>query len=109
MLKKQSGGSLFVCFVDRDAYNHLALENLKKLDGSDSNSLIEIFRRRQSNERDFFFDFEVDCDARLCSFFWRDSCMKQDYELFGDLLVHDTTYRTNRYDMICGPFVGMNL
>ena len=109
MLKKQSGGSLFVSFVYKDAYNYLALENLKKLDGSDSNSLIEIFRRRQSNERDIVFDFEVDYDTRLCSFFWRDSRMKRDYELFGDLLVHDTTYRTNRYDMICGPFVGMNL
>ena len=27
LLKKQSGGSPFVGFVDRDAYNHLALEN----------------------------------------------------------------------------------
>ncbi|XP_056691528.1 protein FAR1-RELATED SEQUENCE 5-like [Spinacia oleracea] len=34
--------------------------------------------------------------------------MKIDYDAFGDLLVHDTTYRTNKYDMICGPFVGMN-
>ncbi|XP_031111858.1 protein FAR1-RELATED SEQUENCE 5-like [Ipomoea triloba] len=34
--------------------------------------------------------------------------MMRDYELFGDLLVHDTTHRTNKYDMICGPFVGMN-
>ncbi|KAK9697963.1 hypothetical protein RND81_08G073300 [Saponaria officinalis] len=31
-----------------------------------------------------------------------------DYNLFGDSIVHDTTYRTNRYDMICAPFVGMN-
>ena len=44
LLKKQSGSSPFIGFVDRNAYNHLALENLKKLDGSDSNSLIEIFR-----------------------------------------------------------------
>ncbi|XP_056695787.1 protein FAR1-RELATED SEQUENCE 5-like [Spinacia oleracea] len=35
--------------------------------------------------------------------------MRSDYEAFDDLLIHDTTYRTNKYDMICGPFVGMNL
>ncbi|XP_056685870.1 protein FAR1-RELATED SEQUENCE 5-like [Spinacia oleracea] len=37
---------------------------------------------------------------------WR---MWSDYEAFGDLLIHDTTYRTNKYNMICGPFFGMNL
>lgn len=26
--------------------------------------------------------------------------MMKDYDLFGDLLVQDTTYRTNKYDMI---------
>ncbi|XP_021731351.1 protein FAR1-RELATED SEQUENCE 9-like [Chenopodium quinoa] len=46
--------------------------------------------------------------GHLQSFFFRDSRMKVDYEAFGDLLVHDTTYRTNKYAMICGPFVGMN-
>ena len=34
--------------------------------------------------------------------------MKCDYMLFGDLLVFDTKYRTNRYEMICAPFVCMN-
>ncbi|XP_019152215.1 PREDICTED: protein FAR1-RELATED SEQUENCE 12-like [Ipomoea nil] len=107
-LKHQLGGSPLVGFTSRDAYNSMAADTVKRLDGTDSNSLIEIFRRRQSTETDFFFDFELDLDARLCSFFWKDGQMRRDYEVFGDLLVHDTTYRTNKYDMICGPFVGMN-
>ncbi|XP_019170574.1 PREDICTED: protein FAR1-RELATED SEQUENCE 5-like [Ipomoea nil] len=107
-LKHQSGGSPLVGFTPRDAYNSLHTDSIKRLDGTDSNSLIEIFRQRQSNEPDFFFDFELDEDARLCNFFWRDTRMKEDFVLFGDLVVHDTTYRTNKYDMICGPFVGMN-
>ncbi|XP_019189866.1 PREDICTED: protein FAR1-RELATED SEQUENCE 5-like [Ipomoea nil] len=107
-LKTQSGGSPLVGFKSRDAYNSLCTDSLNKLDGTDSNTLIEIFKRRQSSERDFYFDFEVDLESRLCSLFWRDGQMRRDYDLFGDLLVHDTTYRTNKYDMICGPFVGMN-
>ncbi|XP_031108391.1 protein FAR1-RELATED SEQUENCE 5-like [Ipomoea triloba] len=107
-LKTQSGGSPLVGFTSRDAYNSLCTDVLNNLNGTDSNTLIEIFRQRQSSEKDFFFDFEVDDESRLCSFFWRDGKMMRDYELFGDLLVHDTTYRTNKYDMICGPFVGMN-
>ncbi|XP_019174999.1 PREDICTED: protein FAR1-RELATED SEQUENCE 5-like [Ipomoea nil] len=107
-LKCQSGGSPFVGFTPRDAYNMISLDSAKHLDDTDSNSLIEIFRRRQMDESDFYFEFELDEDARLCNFFWRDGQMKADYDLFGDLVVHDTTYRTNRYDMICAPFVGMN-
>ncbi|XP_019163576.1 PREDICTED: protein FAR1-RELATED SEQUENCE 5-like [Ipomoea nil] len=85
-LKHQAGGSPLIGFTNRDAYNSNASDTSKCLDGTDSNSLIEIFRKRQSTESDFFFDFEVDCDSRLCSFFWRDGRMRQDYELFGDLI-----------------------
>ncbi|KAL3630327.1 hypothetical protein CASFOL_023311 [Castilleja foliolosa] len=106
VLKNQCGGSPFVGFSSKDAYN--AVSKSKVFDGTDSNTLIQNFKNRQENEKDFFFDFEVDSESRLRNFFWRDGRMREDYELFGDLLVHDTTYRTNKYDMICGPFVGMN-
>ncbi|XP_019178171.1 PREDICTED: protein FAR1-RELATED SEQUENCE 12-like [Ipomoea nil] len=64
-LKHQSGGSPLVGFTNRDAYNSMPADTVKRLDGTDSNSLIEFFRRRQSTESDFFFDFELDLDARL--------------------------------------------
>ncbi len=34
--------------------------------------------------------------------------MKDDYELYGDVMVFDTTFRTNKYGLICAPFVGVN-
>ncbi|XP_073152029.1 protein FAR1-RELATED SEQUENCE 5-like [Henckelia pumila] len=34
--------------------------------------------------------------------------MKEDYDIFGDVMVFDTTYRTNKYNLICAPFVGIN-
>jgi len=34
--------------------------------------------------------------------------MIEDYNLFGDVVVFDTTYRTNEYEMTCASFVGMN-
>ncbi|XP_075475813.1 protein FAR1-RELATED SEQUENCE 5-like [Primulina tabacum] len=42
------------------------------------------------------------------NFFLRDSRCEVDYEFFGDILSVDTTYRTNRYNLICAPFVGIN-
>ena len=44
----------------------------------------------------------------LVSFFWRDKQMLEDCIFFGDFVVFDTTYRTNKNDMICTPFVWMN-
>ncbi|XP_019161201.1 PREDICTED: protein FAR1-RELATED SEQUENCE 5-like [Ipomoea nil] len=43
-IKTQSSGSPRVGFTSRDAYNPLCTDALKKLDGTDSNTLIEIFR-----------------------------------------------------------------
>ncbi|XP_019184503.1 PREDICTED: protein FAR1-RELATED SEQUENCE 5-like [Ipomoea nil] len=62
-LKTQSGGSPLVGFTSRDAYNSLCTDALNRLHGTDSNTLIEIFKRRQSSERDFYFDFEVDLES----------------------------------------------
>ncbi|MBA0832410.1 hypothetical protein Goarm_016801, partial [Gossypium armourianum] len=38
-------------------------------------------------------------------FFWRDGRSRIDYDCFGDVVVFDKTYRTNRYNLICAPFV----
>ncbi|XP_019166930.1 PREDICTED: protein FAR1-RELATED SEQUENCE 5-like [Ipomoea nil] len=45
-LKHQAGGSPLIGFTNRDAYNSIASDTSKRLDGTDSNSLIEIFRKR---------------------------------------------------------------
>ena len=45
---------------------------------------------------------------RLTNFFWFDVVSKLDYDSFGNVVVFDTTYYTNKYNMICAPFVGIN-
>ncbi|XP_056691840.1 protein FAR1-RELATED SEQUENCE 5-like [Spinacia oleracea] len=107
-LSKKVGGSPSLGFITANTYNALAAEKAMKLDGKDCNQLIKYFAQRQASESDFYYDFELDEHECLISLFWRDRRMKQDYEYFGDLLVFDTTYRTNRYDMICAPVVRMN-
>ena len=34
--------------------------------------------------------------------------MRKDYKIYGDVVIFDTTYRTNRYNLICSPVVGIN-
>ncbi|KAK2638653.1 hypothetical protein Ddye_026448 [Dipteronia dyeriana] len=33
---------------------------------------------------------------------------KLDYDCFGDVVCFDTTFQTNKYNLICAPFVGVN-
>ncbi|XP_056687341.1 protein FAR1-RELATED SEQUENCE 5-like [Spinacia oleracea] len=108
VLRKEVGGSPMVGFTASDAYNALSRAKANKLEGHDCHQLIKYFAQRNSSEEGFYYDFELSEEEGLLSFFWRDGRMKRDYDYFGDLLVFDTTYRTNKYDMICAPFVGMN-
>ncbi|XP_021837651.1 protein FAR1-RELATED SEQUENCE 5-like [Spinacia oleracea] len=108
-MRKEVGGEAHLGFTVPDAYDVVLAKKKKILDGCDSNQLIRWFTMRQANEHDFYYNFQLNEENQLTNFFWRDGRMRSDYEAFGDLLIHDTTYRTNKYDMICGPFVGMNL
>ncbi|KZV18612.1 hypothetical protein F511_36044 [Dorcoceras hygrometricum] len=47
-------------------------------------------------------------DDRVMNFYFRDYRSVVDYEYFGGVLSMDTTYRTNKYNLICAPFVGLN-
>jgi len=44
----------------------------------------------------------------LTNVFWRDGKSVVDYNCFGDVVIFDTTYRSNKYNLICAPFVGVN-
>ncbi|XP_074266259.1 protein FAR1-RELATED SEQUENCE 5-like [Silene latifolia] len=63
---------------------------------------------RAASEKDFYYDFELDENNSLVSVFFRDGIMRQDYEALYELLGNDGTYCTNKYDMVCAPFVGIN-
>ncbi|KAL4299700.1 hypothetical protein AHAS_Ahas17G0127100 [Arachis hypogaea] len=56
----------------------------------------------------FFFEIGVDENHSLRNVFWADARCRAAWEYFGDVVTFDTTYKTNRYDMSFGYFVGVN-
>ncbi|KAJ0960201.1 hypothetical protein J5N97_001976 [Dioscorea zingiberensis] len=95
-------------FTKRDCHNLLRIERDKLIDAGDAQSIINFFKRKQAEDPMFFYSVQVDQNNRLANFFWRDGRSKLDYDCFGDTLVFDTTYRTNKYNLVCAPFVGIN-
>ncbi|KAF8037796.1 hypothetical protein BT93_B0595 [Corymbia citriodora subsp. variegata] len=107
-LANEAGGSKNLGFNLRDCQNFLQTKRSSDITGGDCQRLLNHFHCMQMQNPMFFHAVQVNQDGRLTNLFWRDSLSKYDYDCFGDVLVFDTTYRTNKHNMICAPFVGVN-
>ncbi|OMO55458.1 hypothetical protein CCACVL1_27229, partial [Corchorus capsularis] len=107
-LSNEAGGVENIGFTRRDCYNFVNKQKMMMIEVGDGQSLLNNFKIRASEDPLFFYTIQVDQENRMTNFFWRDSRSRIDYDYFGDVVVFDTTYRTNKYNLICAPFVGIN-
>ncbi|KAL5723253.1 hypothetical protein ACHQM5_006671 [Ranunculus cassubicifolius] len=80
-------------------------EFLKKGDGQ---FLLDYFEWKQKENNLFYYNIQFDDSNRIRNFFWCDAKSRADYEIFGDVVCFDTTYKTNEHDIPFAPFVGVN-
>ncbi|XP_061340632.1 protein FAR1-RELATED SEQUENCE 5-like [Gastrolobium bilobum] len=92
----------------QDCYNHMKNVRRRIFDVGDAQAVLLYCIKQQSLNPEFFYSIMCDEDDRMVSFFWIDARSRHAYELFGDVITFDTTYRTNKYSMPFGPFVGVN-
>ncbi|KAJ6749834.1 hypothetical protein OIU85_000464 [Salix viminalis] len=71
-------------------------------------NLLNYLRHLQVEDLSLFYAVQLDSNNRLKNLFWRDGRSMVDYDYFGDVLILDTTFRMDKYDMICAPFWGLN-
>ncbi|KAL8507989.1 hypothetical protein ACS0TY_018512 [Phlomoides rotata] len=102
------GGEENVGHTIKDHINFINRVKSRSIEGGDTVTLIDMIQDQAEEESDFFYKVKMDDEGRLAHIFWRDSMMKEDYDIYGDVMVFDTTYRTNKYELICAPFVGVN-
>ena len=74
----------------------------------DVKKLLDFFEKMQKINPEFFYDYDVDADNRVRNVFWANASCKGSYEDFGDCVTFDTTYKTNKFHMPLGVFVGVN-
>lgn len=109
-MEKESHGVENLGFIRKDAYNYLnyVTKGHSRVENGDAFELMQFFKTKSNDEDLFYWDIQMDENGRLSNFFYRDSRARVDYEYFGDVISFDTTYRTNKYNLICAPFVGIN-
>ncbi|EEC68504.1 hypothetical protein OsI_36768 [Oryza sativa Indica Group] len=69
---------------------------------------MELFQHISKTDRDFMFSMQLDEDNRIKSLMWCSGRSRRMYSHFGDVVMFDTTYQTNFYDMSFAMFVGVN-
>ncbi|CAH9138353.1 unnamed protein product [Cuscuta epithymum] len=78
------------------------------ISGVDAQIVVDKLFRKQDVCSAFFFDYDVDDTDQLTRLFWADPICRKNYALFGDVVSFDATYGTNRYNMVFGPFTGVD-
>lgn len=92
----------------RDIYNFCHRYKQETVAAGDAQTVLRHMMAWQERDPDFFFKYFVDGEGHPKGLFWSDSQSRRDYEAFGDVVVFDSTYRTNKYNLPFVPFVGLN-
>jgi hypothetical protein len=74
---------------------------------NDMVQVLEYFRQRKDEDPQFYCSFDLVEGNKVQSIFWADSFSRKMYDLYGDCLSFDTTYKTNKYNLPFAPFVGI--
>ncbi|XP_034202750.1 protein FAR1-RELATED SEQUENCE 5-like [Prunus dulcis] len=107
ILEVQSGGMEKIGFTKKDIYNFEYYES-SLMKNHDVELVTEYFLAEQKNNRSFYFKIEGDSNDRLTRCFWADATSRRAYGFYGDVVVLDTTFNTNRYGLPFAPMLGVN-
>ncbi|XP_028099381.1 protein FAR1-RELATED SEQUENCE 5-like [Camellia sinensis] len=98
----QSGSYENVNFIGTDLHNHIQAERRAEVDDGDAQDALVYLCAKLDVDVRFFYKNDVCKDNKLQNMFWADSKSRVDCAKFGDVLIFDSTYRTNAYKK---PFV----
>ncbi|WJX74512.1 hypothetical protein P8452_58158 [Trifolium repens] len=101
-----SGGFHKVGFVKKDLYNQVGKQ--RKQVYSDSRGAVKYLRDLSTKDPLMYVTHSVDLERRLERLFWCDGESRMNYEIFGDVLAFDATYRKNKYNCPFVVFSGVN-
>ncbi|TVU19215.1 hypothetical protein EJB05_35353, partial [Eragrostis curvula] len=77
-------------------------------EGKDMKKTFELFDEMKKQDPDFFYDYTLHIFGRVEHLFWIDGESVRQFAHYGDCISFDTTYCTNKYNMPCAPFIGIN-
>ncbi|KAL8503398.1 hypothetical protein ACS0TY_022220 [Phlomoides rotata] len=78
------GGEENVGHTIKDHIKFINRVKLRSIEGGDTVTLIDMIQDQAEEDSDFFYKVRMGDEGRLTHIFWRDSMMKEDYDIYGD-------------------------
>ncbi|RYQ88367.1 hypothetical protein Ahy_B09g095591 isoform F [Arachis hypogaea] len=103
-----AGGHRELNFIEKDMRNYITREVRNVSEQEDAKEFGKYLLRMKEKNPNFFFELELEEDQSIKLAFWADARSRAAFEYFEDVISFDTTYNTNRYNLVCGSFVGVN-
>ncbi|RYR50344.1 hypothetical protein Ahy_A07g036938 isoform B [Arachis hypogaea] len=103
-----AGGHRVLNFIEKDVRNYITREVRNVSEQEDAKEFGKYLLRMKEKNQNFFFKLELEEDQSIKLAFWADARSRAAFEYFRDVISFDTTYNTNRYNLACGSFVGVN-
>ncbi|XP_022024953.1 protein FAR1-RELATED SEQUENCE 5-like [Helianthus annuus] len=74
----------------------------------DADMVIKRLRRKKEFMPNFSMEYLTTAEGVLRALFWADGDTKRNFNIFGDVVSFDATYRRNKYNMMFVPFTGVD-
>ncbi|XP_010246752.1 PREDICTED: protein FAR1-RELATED SEQUENCE 5-like [Nelumbo nucifera] len=91
-----------------DLHNHIDAVRRYPISTVDTDSVLLYLESKALEDRGYFYSHTVNKHGHLQNLLWMDSKSRFDYSCFGDVLIFDSTYKTNVYGKPLLIFLVMN-
>ncbi|XP_057430837.1 protein FAR1-RELATED SEQUENCE 5-like [Lotus japonicus] len=106
LIASQSGGFDRVPFTKMNLHNQIGKQRRKLK--CDVQTAIEYLKEKRKLDPQMFWRHHANEDGKLQLLFWSDGISQKNYEVFGDVVAFDATYRKNKYQYPFVMFSGVN-
>ena len=108
MMSKEAGGREKLGYTKEDQKRYLRSKRERNMEYGELGNILKYFEKQKTKNLSFDYSLQLDEEEMVTNIFWVDDRMKVDYEVFGDVVVFDTTFGTNREGRPLGIFTGFN-
>ncbi|XP_057451887.1 protein FAR1-RELATED SEQUENCE 5-like [Lotus japonicus] len=96
----QKGGAESVGFTGKDLANHLDKQKRKRVKDGDAVAALSYLQGKLDSDPLFFFKYNKSEQGNLLNLLWCDGTSRMDYNVFGDVVAFDNTYKKNKHPKV---------
>ncbi|XP_057426343.1 protein FAR1-RELATED SEQUENCE 5-like [Lotus japonicus] len=106
LIADQSGGFDKTNFLKVDMFNQMTKQ--KQKEHCDPKAVLVYLKGLAFGDPRMYWSHHVDEKGNLKQLFWADGISRMDFQVFGEVLAFDATYRKNKYGCPIVVLVGVN-